>query len=173
MKAVLISIRPQWCELIMSRKKTLEVRKNRPKLETPFKVYIYCTKAPKGWYRFSSPPAQMDGHIVGVFTCSRISTMSVSYEKPERANARMVWPESCLTDRRIMDYLGKGKMGYGWHISDLKIYDTPKNLGEFYRACSEKYTDCSKCIDLRDNTCMQITKPPQSWCYVEELTDGT
>lgn len=42
-KSVLISINPKWCELIASGKKTVEVRKTRPKLETPFKCYIYCT----------------------------------------------------------------------------------------------------------------------------------
>lgn len=43
-KAVLISIRPEWCAKIANGKKTIEVRKTRPKLETPFKCYIYCTK---------------------------------------------------------------------------------------------------------------------------------
>ena len=42
-KAVLISIQPKWCEKIANGEKTIEVRKTRPKLETPFKVYIYCT----------------------------------------------------------------------------------------------------------------------------------
>ena len=44
MKSVLISIKPKWCELIASGKKTVEVRKTRPKIETPFKVYIYETQ---------------------------------------------------------------------------------------------------------------------------------
>ena len=52
-KAVLISIQPKWCELIASGKKTVEVRKTKPKLETPFKCYIYATR-PKNWFRFSS-----------------------------------------------------------------------------------------------------------------------
>ena len=47
MKSVLISIRPKWCELIASGNKTLEIRKTRPKLETPFRCYIYCTKPSK------------------------------------------------------------------------------------------------------------------------------
>ena len=42
-KAVLISIQPKWCKLIAEGEKTLEVRKTRPKLKTPFKCYIYCT----------------------------------------------------------------------------------------------------------------------------------
>lgn len=44
MKAVLLSVKPEYCELIASGKKTIEVRKTRPKIETPFKCYIYCTK---------------------------------------------------------------------------------------------------------------------------------
>lgn len=46
-KAVLISIQPEWCDLIVRGKKTIEVRKTRPRQETPFKAYIYCTKAPQ------------------------------------------------------------------------------------------------------------------------------
>lgn len=42
-KAVMLSIRPKWCEKIVSGEKTIEVRKTRPKLDTPFKCYIYCT----------------------------------------------------------------------------------------------------------------------------------
>lgn len=44
MKEVLISIQPKWCELIANGTKTVEVRKTKPKLNTPFKCYIYCTK---------------------------------------------------------------------------------------------------------------------------------
>lgn len=46
-KAVLISIRPKWCEKIISGEKTVEVRKTRPKLKTPFRCYIYCTLPPQ------------------------------------------------------------------------------------------------------------------------------
>lgn len=46
-KAVLLSIRPEWCVKILNGEKTVEIRKNRPKLKPPFKCYIYCTKAPK------------------------------------------------------------------------------------------------------------------------------
>ena len=48
MKAVLISIRPEWVDKILAGKKTLEVRKNRPNMGTPFKCYIYCTNN-GGW----------------------------------------------------------------------------------------------------------------------------
>ena len=42
-KAALISIKPKWCEKIANGDKTIEVRKTRPKMNTPFKCYIYCT----------------------------------------------------------------------------------------------------------------------------------
>ena len=42
-KAVMLSIRPKWVEKIANGEKTIEVRKTRPKLDTPFKCYIYCT----------------------------------------------------------------------------------------------------------------------------------
>lgn len=45
MKAVLLSIKPKFCELIASGKKTIEVRKSAPKLKPPFKCFIYCTKS--------------------------------------------------------------------------------------------------------------------------------
>ena len=63
-KAVLISIRPEWCDLIVRGKKTIEVRKTRPKLETPFKAYIYCTKAPQQLITiFKDGEETMDGEI--------------------------------------------------------------------------------------------------------------
>ena len=57
-KAVLISIRPDWVEKILSGEKTLEVRKTRPKLEAPFKVYIYCTA---GNLSYEEPPSRRCG----------------------------------------------------------------------------------------------------------------
>lgn len=47
MKAVLISIQPKWCAKIASGEKTVEIRKTAPKIEAPFKCYIYCTLPPQ------------------------------------------------------------------------------------------------------------------------------
>ncbi len=86
----------------------------------------------------------------------------------------------CLSAQEIFDYIGIGKHLYGWHITDLVIYDKPKELGEFYRECEEY--KCDNCPFLYvENTpnCYEtwcevgekipITRPPQSWCYVEEM----
>lgn len=166
MKAVLISIRPKWCELIASGKKTIEVRKNKPKIETPFKCYIYCTDGPMMY----SPPVNYGRKmIIGEFVCDAILPMSVKYSNPNHRLALREYPFTCLTERQIMDYLGNGKEGCGWHISDLAIYDKPKELSEFFYACDKRIgTDCSACLDRRENKCKPIKRPPQSWCYVEE-----
>ena len=79
--------------------------------------------------------------------------------------------ETCLLCDEIAGY-GKGKMLYGWHITDLKIYDKPKELSEFKtgcKGCKERDTYHCKfyCYGERP-----ITRPPQSWCYVEELENA-
>ena len=66
MKSVLLSIKPEWCELIASGKKTLEVRKTKPKLNTPFKCYIYCTKG--------KSDNQSSGKVIGEFTCDDMTS---------------------------------------------------------------------------------------------------
>ena len=69
-KAVMISIRPKWCEKIASGEKTIEVRKTKPKLETPFKCYIYETQ---GWWKRDGLRAfRLGGRVIGEFTCDRI-----------------------------------------------------------------------------------------------------
>lgn len=151
MKSVLISIRPRWCELIASGKKTVEVRKTRPKLETPFKVYIYRTKGvvrhllnDKWW---NMP---VGGNIIGEFVCDKIIDIYIEMSSPDYLPG---YPFPCtgLTDKEILQYLGNGNTGYGWHISDLVIYDKPKELGEF--------------INQKGDS---IKRPFQSWGYVHE-----
>lgn len=75
MKAVMLSIRPEWCQKIAAGDKTIEVRKSKPKLETPFKCYIYCTKGnvdmvpSKIWWKADSTGFQhiMNGKVIGEF----------------------------------------------------------------------------------------------------------
>ena len=81
--------------------------------------------------------------------------------------------KTCLTYDDLWDY-GKGKPLYGWHISELRLYDKPKELSEFSRPCSYsglclscKRTSFKKDGNILCNT--KITRPPQSWMYVEDL----
>lgn len=194
-KAVMLSIRPKWCEKICSGEKTIEVRKTRPKLETPFKGYIYCT-LPKYPHEdfiatdYPKPQFYGGGKVVGEFTCDRIDWIThIGYTGiPNLVETRIcdaatmrtspaggLLNAACLTPKMLNDYLAGGD-GYGWHISDLVIYDEPKELIEFHtwkkcKSCSKSGYESTACI--YDENCMipaAITKAPQTWCYVEEDT---
>ena len=173
-RAVLISIRPKWCELIANGEKTIEVRKTRPKLETPFKCYIYCTKLHpgdtgsminlKGKTSFFMPKGET---VIGEFVCDSIFPLSVYASD---ASFFDTWPPlpvpgTCLSDKEIAEYLGNGKTGYGWHISNLVFYDVPKKMSEFRRH------DPTYDFSVFGEVCRTyaIQRPPQSWFYVEEL----
>ena len=187
-KAVMLSIRPKWVEKIASGEKTIEVRKTRPKLKTPFKCYIYCT-LPKYPHEdfiatdYPRPQFYGGGKVIGEFTCDRIYKIDKdSTDFLFKAGGLSVYKkaaeEKCalcvaMTDDELHGYLGHCQ-GYGWHISGLKIYDAPKDLSEFRRACPNSWY-CESCAMYWENngTCgnesLQIRRPPQSWCYVEAM----
>jgi predicted transcriptional regulator len=199
MKAVLISIQPKWCELIASGRKTVEVRKTKPKLETPFKVYIYCTKdntfAEKTLRGFDENGKALyyksnKGKVIGEFVCDSFYGIMnfLPYESDDNHHTVLpcVLEQTCLTEDEIDEYLGQ-KDGYGWHISNLVIYDQPKELTKFIvpskfgcvnegkcRGCiyldrGNGYNvedDCNAWFSTDDYK--PLRKPPQSWCYVEE-----
>jgi predicted transcriptional regulator len=165
MKAVLMSIQPKWCELIASGKKTVEVRKTKPKLDVPFKVYIYETQG-----RTETPFVDEEGHhifkgrgqVIGEFVCDKVFEICIEVSTPAILHP-LPLPCICLTDNEVMQYLGNGKEGYGWHISDLVIYDEPRGLSEFKR-----WVDRSKGQRYHEDM-LYLQTPPQSWCYVEEV----
>lgn len=121
MKKVLLSVHPKWCELIFNGKKTIEVRKNIPKLEPPFEVLVYCTKH-KGGKKIINEVLNnvyCSGAVIGSFICDKIYSF-ITYGAgaacidsdfnqipPER-----VIKETCLTEQQIMDYLEKGIGNY-------------------------------------------------------------
>ena len=165
MKSVLISIKPKWCGLIANGKKTIEVRKTRPKYDTPFKCYIYCTKDKFALYRDEKDTEEkykydvwkfagfhqscgktiLGAKVIGEFVCDEI------YDCRD-----INMDDTCITVAEWLKYTKghKGKV-YGWHISDLVIYDKPKSIKEFYH------------YGVRRGA--KVTRPPQSWCYCEEV----
>lgn len=176
-KAVLISIRPKWCSKIANGEKTIEVRKRQPQLDVPFKVYIYCTQsADMLWIlrereRSLCPDKIADvfkaakcggayrgnGKVIGEFTCNRVTNLF--------SNSRFWLDEddvlhTCLSAAEMRKYANGAHGLYGWHISDLRVYDHPRDLGEFtgLRTTKDGFE-----LSL-------ITRPPQSWRYVEEET---
>ena len=136
-KAVLISIRQEWCQKIMEGRKTIEVRKTRPKMNPPFKCYIYKCG---------------NGKVIGEFVCDEI----ISIDGAGKIPSDIARP-TCLEPAELHQYLGAA-VGCGWHISNLKIYDHPRDLWEFTGLRKVKF----------GWEPVPITRPPQSWRYVEE-----
>ena len=239
MKAILISIQPKWCELIASGKKTIEVRKTAPKLQTPFKCYIYCAqdkykhlydlrKVSNGDFMLSVVQhnktslvagGYLNGKVIGEFVCDSVFEYRSEFPEgnydeiieqlytPTVDGKKVYMPiaqngcdnylsnDSCLTWDELKSYIGKGiKSFYGWNITDIKIYDKPKELGEFFRpvkydadgpicgtekemqdiiewGCqtvfNKEFTECTlkDCPKLQE--LYRIACPPQSWQYCE------
>ncbi len=199
-KSVMISIQPYWAFLIIAKKmgwdidkeKTIEVRKTFPKDENWNKeVVIYCSKDKKSFNlipKYYQPLMEKFlGKVVGKWVCDytdifhewELSPCKMFYKK-EKARLDLFLKESCLSHNKLCEYrknLSYIKPLYGWHISDLKIYDKPRALSEF-----KTPTDCESGIAKAGlcNTCClsacfcskkpnRITRPPQSWCYTEVI----
>lgn len=165
-KAVMISIRPRWCELIANGEKTMEVRKTRPKLETPFKCYIYCTKPRFEHEDFFALVGKKcfygGGKVIGEFVCDKIERVGIPYPAYQKELDERYKKESCCTYYMLHRYCYHDD-AFFWHISDLQIYDEPVDITHF-RNCNgcEYMGDC-------DTYCWKpMQRPPQSWCYVEE-----
>ena len=156
MKSVLISIQPKWVEKIVKGEKTIEVRKKRPKVENPFKCYIYMSIGDlKDLGLYSEWIYKNRMKVIGEFLCDRIEI----FEKSElgiKSKDFFSLAESCVKVKDMREYIGENKIAYGWHISDLKIYDKPKELGEFFTPMGKRPS-------------YMIERPPQSWQYLEEI----
>lgn len=161
MKSVMISIKPYWVFLIIAKtmgwnidkEKTVEVRKTYPRDDEWNKVgKIYCTKDKKS---FNHIPKEYQpfmkrflGKVIGEFVCDRIDTIrkrgiddnfDYCYLSLDKWGNDDIEPEitavknSCVLRDDLNDYGKNSRMLYGWHISNLKIYDEPKELSEFYK----------------------------------------
>lgn len=213
MKAIMISIRPEFVEKILNGEKTIEIRKTMPKCELPCKVYIYCTKSKPtlqyfyNWQNYKPISKRStwasgrtinvgeygNGKVVAEFTLNEFEDFSKwEYDFGALVRHLDLWAGTKGNYPFLIDYLKGQKKGYAWHIDNLKIYDKPKELSEFRKdldcddyPCNKggKNSDCEYCyydysegcqacgIDFDGEHCIYktIKRPPQSWCYVEEL----
>ena len=187
-KAVMLSIRPKWYEKIINGNKTIEVRKTRPKMNTPFKCYIYCTlqgcneffRVDLGgdvakWNR--GKWADRKGKVIGEFTCDRIyeirkrgipENFDYCYLSLNEWGNDDIETEiraisaSCVSKEELNAYGAKAPLLYGWHISDLRIYDETRELSEFTGLRNTRFGAAP----------YDIKRAPQSWCYVEAAKEG-
>ena len=180
MKSVLMSIKPEWCEKIANGWKTMELRKTKPKIELPFKVYIYCTNnkdmlwvtrenerncekiASRCMAKSVGGATKANGKVIGEFVCDYVQEVFPTglFDGDDRltvcGNEDMPLDKYCLTEEQVRAYIGD-KKAYGWHIYNLVIYNKPKELSEFVGLRKTKFGFEPVGV-----------KPPQSWCYMEE-----
>lgn len=158
MRAVLMSIQATHNRNIESGKKKAELRTVAPKLKPPFKVYTY--------------ESGIDGRhkVVNEWVCEYMPTWLMYMGLP--AHLSIV---ACVSNDYIWKYCDKGRKNISeMRISNLKVYDKPKELSEFkhwvndkdYDGWNEQGTKIVKGFVLRP-----LTRPPQSWCYVQDLND--
>ena len=202
MKAVMKSVSPRICEKVANGDCTILVSKTAPKCEMPFKCYIYCTSAKPYLYKEANPPFELfldselykgkgyddrlfSSKVIGEFVCDWITKITPSCDIDGCVNQythgypAILGDNDCLSFNDMKAYLGN-KKGYDWHISDLKIYDKPKELSEFKKTKERIARTCGmqarnglcRAIDheeLCDNIkcCFKTPCPPQSWCYIE------
>lgn len=189
MNAVMISVPPNDCKLIANGVKNIILTKIKPKLETPFKCYIYETQGKLRWCNKCQDTEcerpcpgcacyEGRGKVIGDFVCDKIITAELGeyYKIPLEATQ--------IDAYVLMDY-ADDKTVYGWHISNLKIYDKPKSLNEFEKPCKKGirfeiesesfFNNCVHCPCLveSDNSLISVecfnslTQPPRSWCYIK------
>lgn len=189
MKSILLSIKPKYCKLIADGIKTIEVRKTMPKIITPFKCYMYCTKEHtngdfiltkseelnklfgknkciainKGFK--TSEDIDLKGKVIGEFVCDKTQNL---FSNSQFWIDEDVVNRTCLTNYEIRKYANGSDKIYGFYISDLLIYDKPKELNEFYRQDTSYDNSFGGYFEDRNKRAF-ITRPPQSWCYVENL----
>lgn len=106
MTEILMSIRPKWCEKILSLEKRSELRKTAPKWAPPYKVFIYLTKG---------------GGVIGEFICDQID-----YEFADDIDEDWL-KDTCVSLDEALRY-ANGKALYKWRIRSLIVYQEARPL---------------------------------------------
>lgn len=182
-----MSIHPKYCSLIASGKKTIEIRKTIPKLKTPFKVYVYCTKektkkeslilGPFGSLQTggieNDLTYKLNGSIIGEFTCDKIykidkDSVDFFYKTDietiyfEEAKKKLNL-DTCVSPEELSEYMNHRQVN-GLHVTQFILYEKPIDIGNF------KYFKCvssRSCSTCKITDCVKfVEKPPQSWMYV-------
>ena len=160
MQSILMSIQERHNKNIETGLKISELRTRPPKIKPPFRVYTYES----GIFGRNK--------VVNEWICKSMTEWRICMGIPATLPRN-----ACVSVAEIRKYSGKDyKNITEMKISDLKIYDKPKELGKFRK--EGFMTEEQWLYTLYPNThChygawakrFEITRPPRSWCYVEEL----
>ena len=182
---ILASIKPYYYYLIAEEKKKIEVRKMALK-NLPQDIAFYMSKDEKSFAKipkkFQEKYRKHFGKIGMRVVCDEVEEFHEWELSPqgkfadfERERLENFLTAACLSEEEVVRYrenLPYFKPLYGWHISDLKIYDKPKPIMQFYKPCPIKIKNCPVCelYSTYTGCCMNnIDRPPQSYMFVEEV----
>ena len=191
MRQILMPIKPEGVEKILSGEKTLEIRKTAPKewidyikgktdrKPDPTTAFLYCEKGRVAveWWSGVGFPGVINGWVFAKFALKKVEgCVNPFFPKGSFATPTMTYEyvleKSCMSAGQLDACLGgKGKRGYAWHISDLEVFDEPKELSEFLaknacRDCPHRHSPnrdmCDICEGLKP-----MTHAPNDWRYAE------
>lgn len=196
MKAIMISIRPQYVAKILNGEKTIEIRKMFPSDYVGW-VYFYCIKTlplllknkDSGKIFINKLKAvekdnldrlphiqKFNGKVVAKFWCNKVERLyeyqvdgyGSDYEiASDTLKQKELLKECCLTYDQLNDYLGDINNGKAIHITKLEIFDKPKEISEF-SVYSHKVDGIG--YDGEEKTfriLKPLTRAPQNYCYIE------
>lgn len=198
MNAIIMVLTPKECSLLFNGSMSMLVRKSMPKkLSFPFKVYVYQKKHKGGKAIINEVLNNVygGGKVVGEWVCDENERFTVGSLRCDEIEEL-----ACLSYQEMIEYFYKPeeldgktvKAGTALHIAKPKRYDKPKELSEFrkpdfFRDCEK---DCRKNCDMEYYRCptrdshkastmagycrkkgKNLTRPPQSFCYVEEIEE--
>lgn len=191
MKAILISIHSQWVELILKFIKKDEIRKGTVIGKAINKLIeeqgvapmlIYCTKGKptlkgliaKSWYGLGGyfDYEKLNGKVVARFnaTAEEITIRQDRFKEftfyETSLDMEDLLKQSCLDYNELDNYL-QGEKGTDIHISDLEIFDKPKELSEFKSYKKNIVNTKINGMVFETELDNSLIKAPQSWCYVE------
>ena len=195
MKAIMISGKPKWTALIMKGDKTDEIRKNKGLYKAVQKlidkygyadIYWYCSKDKinlcykciNGEYDYDhwkvlenrdSDSNILNGKVVFKFRCYKVEEIKLNLAMrffTESMFEPEISKKSCLSSAELFNYIHNNS-GYDIHISDLEIFDRPRELSEFVstKLCLVDIIWQSQPVFVN----MPLTKAPQNFCYVEVM----
>lgn len=218
MQNILLPISPQSCADIANGNQSIIVKKNMPRIEYPFKCYIYCTKCRQfdslvgsldtlfyypelerfvsfaDMERDSINADRLNGKVIGEFVCKKIEPFTPDSQDDSELLSKII-EKSLLSFSDLVNYKGNAPILYGWHISELIIYNQPIEMSDFETIDSEKVKHCqyrqrvyqnpdfnnggqlygsSYCKKQEDwcSKCYKkvLQKAPAQWCYVDKIT---
>lgn len=157
------------------------------------KLLLYCTKGKELWgdgtgqtwnsiakdedldlvFELNPTLTRLNGKIVAQCDCEKVDNIIYNgwwncYANSEEINYDTLFDETntCLTPEQISKYL-KNDIGYALHLSDLEVFNNPKDLSDF--GVRKAPQNMMKCFDDKGNEYILISICPE---HLKNILNG-